>query len=73
MYDAHTSQRGPDKHGDINCSIGVPESSDNHMPIGMANCQTWDENGAAVRSINPVLPTSSGQMQASSSEFEIRH
>jgi hypothetical protein len=29
-------------------SIGVLESPTNHMPIGMASCRGWDDQGRAV-------------------------
>jgi hypothetical protein len=29
-------------------SIGVLEAPDKPMPIGQADCKTWDENGLAV-------------------------
>jgi hypothetical protein len=47
MYCANISQNGPVKYDDIPGSIGVLESPDNHMPIGIANCRTWNENGLA--------------------------
>jgi hypothetical protein len=28
--------------------VGVLEAPDNHMPIGIANRRTWDENGLVV-------------------------
>jgi hypothetical protein len=36
------------KYRDVIGSIGVLESPDNLMPIGQADCKTWDENGLAV-------------------------
>ena len=36
------------KYDQLVGSIGVLESPDNHMPIGIANCRTWDERGLAV-------------------------
>jgi hypothetical protein len=41
---------GPVKYRDTRVagSIGVLESPTNHMPIGQADCKTWDENGLAV-------------------------
>jgi hypothetical protein len=39
---------GPVKYRDVICSIGVLEAPDNHMPIGIAHCRTWDERGLAV-------------------------
>ena len=47
-YFANIKQRGPMKYRDVPGSIGVLESMDNPMPIGQANCMTWDENGLAV-------------------------
>jgi hypothetical protein len=49
-YLANISQRGPVKYGHrlIPGSIGVLDSLDNAMPIGQADCDTWDENGLAV-------------------------
>ena len=47
-YFANVSQRGPMKYRDVPGSIGVLESRDNPMPIGQADCKTWDENGLAV-------------------------
>jgi hypothetical protein len=40
--------KGSVKYRDVIGAIGVLESRDNHMPIGMAFCKTWDENGLAV-------------------------
>jgi hypothetical protein len=31
-----------------NCSIGILEELDKFMPIGVANCKTWAENGRAI-------------------------
>ena len=36
------------KYRHVPGSIGVLEAPDNPMPIGMASCRTWDENGLAV-------------------------
>jgi hypothetical protein len=40
--------KGPVKYLDVPGSIGVLESPDNHMPIGIANCRTHYENGVAI-------------------------
>jgi hypothetical protein len=48
MYYTDAFGKGPVKHRDVICSIGVLESPDNHMPIGVANCVERDENGLAV-------------------------
>jgi hypothetical protein len=40
--------KGPVLHRSVPSAIGVLESPDNHMPIGMAMCRTWNENGLAV-------------------------
>jgi hypothetical protein len=41
--------KGPLKHRDLPTgSIGVLESPDNHMPIGMTSCRGWDDQGRAV-------------------------
>jgi hypothetical protein len=47
-YFANIKQRWPLKYRDVLSSIGVLESPDNAMPIGQADCVTWDENGLAV-------------------------
>jgi hypothetical protein len=47
-YFAHISLAGPVKYEQLPGSIGVHESPDNPMPIGMASCKTWDERGLAV-------------------------
>jgi hypothetical protein len=44
--------RGPLKYRDVPGSIGVLESPDNAMPIGQADCLTWDENDLAVWKLN---------------------
>jgi hypothetical protein len=49
MYFANVGPaKGPVKHRSVPSAIGVLESPDNHMPIGMAMCRTWDEQGLAV-------------------------
>jgi hypothetical protein len=48
MYYSDHFGKGPVKYRDVIGSIGVLESPDNHMPIGIAFCRTWDENGLAV-------------------------
>jgi hypothetical protein len=47
-YFANISQCGPIRYRDVPGSIGVLESPDNFMPIGQADCVTWDGNGRAV-------------------------
>jgi hypothetical protein len=47
-YFANVTQRGPLKYRDVPGSIGVLEALDQPMPIGQADCITWDENGLAV-------------------------
>jgi hypothetical protein len=47
-YFAHISQRGPVKYDQVPGSIGVLKAIDNPLPIGVAQCVTWDENGLAV-------------------------
>ena len=47
-YFAHITEKGPVKYADLPGSIGVHESLDNHMPIGIASCRTWDEKGLGV-------------------------
>ena len=48
MYYTDHFGKGPVKYNDVIGSIGVLESPDNHMPIGIADCRTWDERGIAV-------------------------
>jgi hypothetical protein len=48
MYYTDHFGKGPVKYRDVIGSIGVLESPDNHMPIGIAHCRTHDENGLAV-------------------------
>jgi hypothetical protein len=48
MYYTDHFSKGPVRYPNVIGSIGVLESSDNHMPIGVANCRTWDENGLAI-------------------------
>jgi hypothetical protein len=45
---ANITKLGPLKYRDVIGSIGILESLDNLMPIGQADCKTWDENGLAV-------------------------
>jgi hypothetical protein len=45
---ANITHRGPVKYRDVPGSIGILESLDKFMPIGKADCKTWDENGLAV-------------------------
>jgi len=48
-YFANIGKSGPVKYRDLPAgSIGVLEAPDNHMPIGMAFCRTWDMNGLTV-------------------------
>jgi hypothetical protein len=42
------STKGPVRYRDVIGAAGVLEAPDNHMPIGMATCKTWNENGLAV-------------------------
>jgi hypothetical protein len=56
---AHISHKGPVKYGQLPGSIGVHDALDNPMPIGMALCRGWDENGFAVWTLTvhgEVLP-----------------
>jgi hypothetical protein len=48
-YFANINQRGPVRYRDVPGSIGVLEAPDKFMPIGQADCKTWDENGLAIR------------------------
>jgi hypothetical protein len=48
VYFANVSRRGPVKYRDVPGSIGILEAPDNHMPIGQADCKTWDDQGRAV-------------------------
>jgi hypothetical protein len=47
-YFAHISATGPVRYGQVPGSIGVLDSPDKPMPIGMANCTGWDADGLAV-------------------------
>ena len=47
-YFAHISGAGPVRHGQVPGSIGVLDSLDHPMPIGMANCTGWDPDGLAI-------------------------
>ncbi|HZW33454.1 MAG TPA: hypothetical protein VFF52_22235 [Isosphaeraceae bacterium] len=47
-YFAHISAAGPVRYGPVPGSIGVLDSPDHPMPIGMANCTGWDRAGLAV-------------------------
>jgi hypothetical protein len=40
--------KGPLRYRDVPGAIGVLESPDNPMPIGMAMCRGWDRAGLAV-------------------------
>jgi hypothetical protein len=51
-YFANIKQTGPLKYRDVPGSIGILESADNAMPIGQADCVTWDESGLAVWRLN---------------------
>jgi hypothetical protein len=44
-YFANLSQTGPVKYRDVPGSVGVLEALDKPMPIGQADCKTWDEHG----------------------------
>jgi hypothetical protein len=45
---AHVTQTGPIRYGDVPGSIGVLEASDQFMPVGVAHCVTWNQEGLAV-------------------------
>ena len=47
-YFANIRQRGPVKYRDVPGSVGVLEAPDKFMPIGQADCVTWDDQGLAV-------------------------
>jgi hypothetical protein len=47
-YFANVTQRSPVKYRDVPGSIGVLVSPNNAMPIGQADCVTWDDQGLAV-------------------------
>ena len=47
-YYAHISAAGPVRYGQVPGSIGVLDSPDRPMPIGMANCTGWDPDGLAI-------------------------
>jgi hypothetical protein len=47
-YFAHVNVAGPVRYGQLPGSIGVLDSPDRPMPIGMANCTGWDPAGLAV-------------------------
>ena len=47
-YYAHISTPGPIRRGMVPGSIGVLESPDRFMPIGLAHCFAWDGNGLAL-------------------------
>jgi hypothetical protein len=48
MYSAHISLKGPVKYGQLPGSIGVYDSLDDPMPIGIASCRGWGVDGLAV-------------------------
>ncbi len=48
QYFAHISQKGPVRYDELPGSIGILEAPDTSMPIGSANCFTWDQNEFAV-------------------------
>jgi hypothetical protein len=60
-YFAHISQTGRVKYRDVLGSIGVLESPDNFMPIGMASCKTWDEKGLAAWTLTVLGKELSGR------------
>jgi hypothetical protein len=47
-YFDHISGAGPVRYGQVPGSIGVLDSPDHPMPIGMACCIGWDLAGLAV-------------------------
>jgi hypothetical protein len=47
-YFAHISAAGLVRYGQLPGSIGVLDSPDLLMPIGLANCTGWDPAGLAV-------------------------
>jgi hypothetical protein len=47
-YFANIKQRESMKYRDVPGSVGVLEAPDKLMPIGQADCRTWDANGFAV-------------------------
>ena len=51
MYFANINRAGPVKYRDVPGSVGVLEAPDKPMPIGQADCKTWDEHGRAVWSL----------------------
>jgi hypothetical protein len=48
MYYANLSVNGPVTYRRVIGSIAVLEAPDNHLLVGKASCQGWDENGLAV-------------------------
>jgi hypothetical protein len=48
QYFANITPRGPVKYDTVPGSIGVLAGPDQFMPIGEANCVTWDAKGLAV-------------------------
>ena len=46
-YFAHIGEAGPVRYGQLPGSIGVLDSPDHPMPIGMACCTGWDPAGLA--------------------------
>ena len=51
-YFANIKQRGPLKFRDVPGSIDVLEALDQPMPIGQADCITYDANDNAVRKLS---------------------
>jgi hypothetical protein len=47
-YFSHINGGGPVRYGQLPGSIGVLDSPDHPMPIGIASCIGWDRAGLAV-------------------------
>jgi hypothetical protein len=71
MYYTNCFGKGPVKYRDVIGSIGVLEAPDNHMPIGIANCRTYDERGLAIRELTVRGEKVSGQWIIVDGEFRV--
>jgi hypothetical protein len=69
MYYTNAFRKGPVKYRDVVGSIGVLEAPDNHMPIGIANCLTHDENGIAIWELTVTGDKLSGRWIIVDGEF----
>jgi hypothetical protein len=70
---AHIHQPGPVKYGQLHGSIGVREAIDKPMPIGQAQCVTWDAKGLEIWTIRIGQQQIPGRWVIVNQEFQQAH